>query len=122
MGQESTAGGSPKYTHRQRGSLQGRHNVVNEQSALGNVNKITRQKVEKLRERRSINTREPAEMKSPEPSSVQGVIQHSKSVAGVIKLAASDDPQIVQRHETHRHVGHEHISLHLHDPLRQGSK
>lgn len=70
-----------------------------------------------------INTRETAEMKRPEPPCVQGVIQHSESVAGVIKLAASDDPQIVQRHETDRHVGHEHISLHLHDPLRRpGSK
>lgn len=69
-----------------------------------------------------INTRKTAETKSPEPLSIQGVIQGSEGVAGVIQLAASDDPQIVQRHVTHWHSGHEHITLHLHDPLRrQGS-
>lgn len=70
-----------------------------------------------------INTRQTAKMKGPEPSSVQGVVQHSKGVAGVVRLAASDDPQVAQRHETHRHMGDKHIALHLHDPLgRHASK
>lgn len=122
VGQGSTAGGSPRYTRHQRGSLQVRRKV-NEQSASlkthWNVKKMPGQKILQMFELRCIHTRETAEMKSPEPCSIQGVIQHSESVAGVIKLAASDDPQIVQRHEAHRHVGHQHVSLHLHDPLRR---
>lgn len=72
-----------------------------------------------MKERWCINTCKTAESKSPEPVSIQGVIQYSKGIAGVIQLAASDDPQIVQRNETHRHLGHKHITLHLHDPLRR---
>lgn len=96
---------------------------VNEQTASLNTHetliKCPGRRFLQMFELRCVHTRETAKMKSPEPCSTQGVIQHSQSVASVIKLAASDDPQIVQRHEAHRHVGHEHVSLHLHDPLRR---
>lgn len=45
------------------------------------------------------------------------VIQHSQSIAGIVQLAASYDPKIVQRHQAHRDMCNEYITLHLSDLL-----
>lgn len=55
----------------------------------------------------------------PEPLSCQSVIEHSQGVAGVVQLAASYDPKVIQRHQTHWHLGDEHIALYLNDPLKK---
>ena len=46
-------------------------------------------------------TCEAAEPQRPEPLCTQSVIQHSQGVAGVVQLAASYDPKVVQRQQTH---------------------
>ncbi|TNN51701.1 hypothetical protein EYF80_038113 [Liparis tanakae] len=54
-----------------------------------------------------------------EPLFPQSVVQHGQGVAGVVQLAASDDAEVVQRQQAHRHVSHEDVALHLHDALEQ---
>lgn len=44
----------------------------------------------------SFLTREAAKAERPE-----SVIQHRQGVTGVVQLAASDDPKVVQGHQTH---------------------
>lgn len=40
-------------------------------------------------------------MKRPEPLAIQSVVHHSQSIAGVVQLAASYEPQVFQRDQTH---------------------
>lgn len=55
----------------------------------------------------------------PEPLSSQSVIEYSQGIAGVVQLAASYDPKVIQWHQTHWHLGNEHIALYLHNPLKK---
>lgn len=64
-------------------------------------------------------TGEATKPQRPEPPSAQSVIQHGQGVAGVVQLAASYDPKVVQRQQAHGHMSHEHVALDLHDPLRK---
>lgn len=64
-------------------------------------------------------TWEAAEPQRPEPLSTPSVIQCSQGIAGVVQLAATDDPQVVQRNQIHWHMGYKYITLHLHNPLEK---
>lgn len=68
-------------------------------------------------------TCEATKPEGPQALIVQSVIQHSQSIAGIVQLAASNDPKIVQRHQAHRDMCNEYITLHLSDLLaREGQK
>lgn len=58
-----------------------------------------------------------AQAQCPKATAPQAVVRHRQGVAGVVELTAPDDPQVLQREHTHRHVGHKDIAVHLHDAL-----
>lgn len=58
-----------------------------------------------------------AQVQRPEATVPQAVVRHRQGVVGVVELTAPDDPQVLQREHTHRHVRHKDVAVHLHDAL-----
>jgi predicted alpha/beta hydrolase family esterase len=51
------------------------------------------------------------------PLGALGVVQNHQGVVGAVALAPPDHTQVVQRNQVHRHVGHQNVTLDLHDAL-----